>query len=104
MQSIRDIPIGTTVFAAQTDVEFAINGVQHSLQMGPQPEGHCYADPTAIHGAGTTRSTIMRADSTTWIVDLPPGSIARLFDVHLGYSNAINKGLYYLSLRFVMQK
>jgi len=102
--SMLDIPVGTTVSAAQADVIFPIDGVQHSLQMGPQPGGHCFADGTAIHGAGTTKATISRPDSTTWIVDLPQGSIGRLFDIHLSSPHAVNKGLYYVSMHFVMKR
>jgi hypothetical protein len=102
--SMLDIPVGTKVFAEQTDIQLHIGGVHHSLQMGPQPQGHCYADGTAIHGDGTTRSTIFREDATTWVVDLPAGSIGRLFDDHLSFPNAVNKGLYYVSLHFVLKK
>ena len=103
-RSVFDIPIGSKVDAAQTDVQFHINGVIHALQMGPQPIGHCFSDPPVVHGRGTTQGTILRADTTTWIVELPPGSIGRLWDVHLGYSHAIDKGLYRVSLRFVLKK
>jgi hypothetical protein len=102
--SVLEIPIGSTVTAAQTDVEFHLNGVSHSLQMGPQPGGHCFSDGTAVDGTGTSRGTITRRDSTTWVVDLPPGSIGRLFDIHLSSPHAVNKGLYYVSLHFVLQR
>lgn len=99
-----EIPIGTHVNADQTDVGIHINGAYHVLQMGPMPYGHCVSDGTAIYGAGTTRGTIYRASADEWIVDLPPGSIGRLFDDHLGDPYAINKGLYYVSLHYVLRK
>ena len=102
--SVVEIPIGGTVRAAQTDVQFHVNGVIHALQMGPQPAGHCFSDGTAVYGSGTSQATITRRDSTTWEVDLPRGSVGRLFDVHLSYPNAIDKGLYYVSLHFVVKK
>jgi hypothetical protein len=102
-QVLHDIPVGTTVTAAQLDVQFHINGVVHALQMGPQPIGHCFSDPPAVHGRGTSSGTIFRADSTTWIVDLPPGSIGRLYDVSLSYPHAVDKGLYYVSLHFILK-
>lgn len=89
--SIRDIPIGTTVIAEQTDIGVHIDGVYHVLQMGPQRYGHCFSDGSAMFGDGTTRATIHRAGAYEWVVDLPPGSIGRLFDIHLSAPNAINK-------------
>ncbi len=99
-----EIPIGTTVKTPQLDVGFRINGRAHVLQMGPQPFGHCYSDGTAIHGNGTTQGTIWREAEDKWIVDLPAGSIGRLFDNHLGDPNAVNLGLYFVSLHFVVGK
>jgi len=102
--SVIDIPVGTTVTAAQLGLGFPINGVAHALQMGPQPWGHCFSDGTAVHGAGTTRATIARPTATRFVIDLPAGSIGRLFDIHLHDPNAINKGLYYVSLHFVVDR
>jgi hypothetical protein len=102
--SIRDIPIGTTVISEQTDIGIHINGVYHILQMGPQRYGHCFSDGSTTYGDGTTRATIRRTTATEWIVDLPLGSIGRLFDIHLSAPNAVNKGLYYVSLRYVIKQ
>lgn len=102
--STLDIPIGTRVDAAQTDVSFYIDSVLYVLQMGPQPFNHCFADPPTIHGRGTSRGTILRANTTKWIVDVPPGSVARLFDVSHGTSHAVDKGLYDVSMHFVIEK
>ena len=101
---LRDIPIGTTVNAEQVDIGVYIDGVFHILQMGPQRYGHCGSDGSATFGDGTTRATIHRAGETEWVVDLPPGSIGRLFDIHLSAPNAINKGLYYVSLHYVIKQ
>ena len=102
--SIRDIPIGTTVTSEQTDLGVHINGVYHVLQMGPQRYGHCFSDGSATNGAGTTRATIRRVTATEWVVDLPPGSVGRLFDIRLSAPNAVNKGLYYVSLHYVIKQ
>jgi hypothetical protein len=102
--STSEIPVGTTVDASQTDIAFYINGVHHVLQMGPQPFNHCFSDPPAIHGEGTSKATILRADSTRWIVDLPPGSVGRLFDLSHGASRAVDKGLYSVSMHFIVEK
>ena len=102
--SVLEIPLGTTVKAAQIDSAFPVNGRMHVLQMGPQPYGHCYSDGTAIHGTGTTQGTIHREADDRWIVDLPPGSIGRLFDNNLGDPNAVDRGLFYISLHFIVGK
>ena len=102
MRSLLDIPVGTTIAADQVEVNFMLDGAVHVLQMGPQRAGHCYSDPTVIDGAGTSRGTIRRAAENRWEVDVPAGSIARLFDRHLGDPNAVNRGLYYASLHFVV--
>jgi hypothetical protein len=101
---LADIPVGTTVEAAQLDVQFHIDGFVHALQVGPQPIGHCFSDAPAISGDGTSRATIAHPDEKTWIVDLPPGSIGRLYDVHLSYPHAVDRGLYRVALRFVIQR
>ncbi len=101
---VRDIPIGTTVNAEQADVGLFIDGVFHILQMGPQRYGHCGSDGSATFGDGTTRATIHRMSAGEWAVDLPPGSIGRLFDIHMSAPNAINKGLYYVSMHFVIKQ
>jgi hypothetical protein len=102
---MQEIPIHTTVFAEQLDISVHINGLQYFLQMGPQPVGHCYFEKNAIFGTGTTRATITRESDTRWVVDLPEGSIGRLFENSRGDdSHALNKGLYYVSLRYVIQQ
>lgn len=102
--STTGIPIGATVAAEQIEVNFLLNGEPYMLQFGPQPGGHCFSDGTAIYGAQTSRGTIRRESEVRWVVDLPPGSIGRLFNRHLGDPNAVNKGLYYASLHFVVEK
>ena len=100
-RNMHGIPVGGRVAAGTISVEFHIGGVVHLLQVGPQPVGHCLADGTAVQGNGTSEGTISRPDSTTWVVDLPPGSVGRLFDVSHRYPYAVNKGLYHVSMRFV---
>jgi len=102
--SMLDIPVGTTVTAQQIDVGFQLHGHSHAIQVGPQPWGHCWSDGTAVYGTGTSKGTIQRTTLTQWIVDLPPGSVGRLFDIHLSSPNAVNKGLYYVSLHFVIER
>jgi hypothetical protein len=99
-----EIPVGQTVNAEQIELNFVLNGERHMLQVGPQPGGHCFSDATTIYGAGTSRGTIHRESEDRWIVDLPSGSIGRLFDRHLGDPHAVNKGLYYVSLHFIVEK
>ena len=102
MRSLLDIPIGTSIAADQVEVNFMLDGAVHVLQIGPQRAGHCYSDPTAIYGEGTSRGSIRRTAEDRWEVDVPTGSVARLFDRHLGDPNAVNMGLYYVSLHFAV--
>jgi hypothetical protein len=93
-QNLHNIPIGTTVTANQIDLTFHINGHFHILQMGPQPYGHCHSAPTAVVGNGTSSGTIYRASATKWVIDLPAGSVGRLFDLYNTDQYAVDRGLY----------
>ena len=99
-QNLHNIPIGSMVTADQIDVTFHINGRFHILQMGPQAYGHCHVAPTAVFGAGTSSGTITRVAATKWVLDLPAGSIGRLFDLYNTDQYAVDKGLYYTQLHF----
>jgi hypothetical protein len=102
--SVLDIPVGQTVTSQQVEVGLHIGADYYVLQMGEQGYGHCLADGTAFYGKGTTSGTIRRESETKWVVDLPLGSVGRLFDDHLGDPNAVDKGLYYVSLHFVVER
>ena len=97
-QNLHDIQVGQTVTANQANVTFHINGRFHILQMGPQPYGHCHSAPTAVFGTGTSSGTIYRATETKWVIDLPQGSVGRLFDLYNTDQYAVDKGLYYTQL------
>jgi len=99
-QNLHNIPVGQTVSADQIDVPVHINGRYHILQMGPQAYGHCHAAPTAVSGNGTSAGTITRLTATKWAVDLPAGSIGRLFDLYNTDQYAVDKGLYYTALHY----
>jgi DinB superfamily len=103
LRSIREIPVGGSIPAALIAIELPLDGAVHVLQAGPQPVGHCYTDRTAVDGRGTSVGTISRPDSLTWVVELPPGSVARLFDVSQRYPAAANRGLYGVSLRLTLR-
>jgi hypothetical protein len=98
-KNFLDLPVGSSDLTAQTDVEFSIDSVEHALQIGPQPIGHCFSDRPTVNGNGTSQARVTRVGAGRWVADLPNGSVARLWDVHLGYARAIDKGLYYVSLR-----
>lgn len=99
-RSLHDIPVGQTVTANQIDVTFHINGRFHVLQMGPQAYGHCHGTPTQVNGIGTSTGTIFRASATKWVIDLPAGSVGRLFDLYNTTEYAVDKGLYYTQVHF----
>jgi hypothetical protein len=103
-QNFKNIPVGGSAPAAQLNVFFHINGRFHILQMGPQPWLVCHTKTPPVSGNGTTAAIIYRPDSTRWVVDLPAGSIGRLYDVS-GLSRAtpfgvIDRGLYYIHLHY----
>jgi len=100
----EDIPIGATAPASFLGIGFYANGLHHVLQMGPVAWETCSTDRNSIYGDGTTTGTISRPSATRWVVDLPPGSVGRLFDEHRGEAAAVNKGLYHVSLHFVIQQ
>jgi hypothetical protein len=95
-----DIPVGQTRTAAQMNVGFHIDGRFHILQMGPQAYGHCHDGPNVVNGTGTSSGTIYRTSRTKWVLDLPAGSVGRLFDVHNTKGYAVDKGLYYVHLHY----
>jgi hypothetical protein len=110
VQNFMNIPVGQTEKAAMMHIAFYINGRFHVFQMGPQPSGHCMGVRNLVHGAGTSTGTIFRASETKWVMDLPAGSIGRLFDIQGEQSivrggrpnneHAVDKGLYYVHLRY----
>ncbi len=93
------IRVGETVKAVQMNVLFHIDGRFHALQMGPQPYGKCHG-PTLLHGTGTSQGTIHRASQSRWVMDLPAGSVGRLFDVSKGRDHAADLGTYYVALHY----
>ena len=101
-RSPANIPVGRIETAEQTNISFHLDGRFHVLQMGPRPLGQCHegADRNRVHGTGTTSATIYRASPSRWVVDLPAGSIGRLFDISQTKERAIDKGLYYVHLHF----
>jgi hypothetical protein len=99
-QNLHNIPIGQTVTAEQIDVSFHVNGRFHVLQMGPQAYGHCHATQTQVRGTGTSSGTIYRASATKWVIDLPAGSVGRLFDLYNTTQYAVDKGLYFTQLHY----
>ena len=96
-----NIPVGTTV-RGQLFINFYVNGLLHVLYAGPstQTPGICGTfGGDMLYGDGTTAALISRPTATSWVVSLPPGSVARLFDSSREEKNAVNRGLYYISLR-----
>jgi hypothetical protein len=101
LRSLVSIPLGETVQADQLNVSFHLDGRFHVLQFGPRPLGSCHeGGGTRVHGGGTTAGTIHRASATRWVVDLPPGSVGRLFDASHTVRHAVDKGLYRISLHY----
>lgn len=103
-QFTGDIPVGATVRGG-IGLDLYVDGVAHVLQAGPGAwGGFCSADGSATYGDGTSMGTISHPTATSWVVDLPPGSVGRLFDIRREVKGAVNKGLYYMSLHLTIQK
>ncbi len=101
LQNLNNIRVGQTVTAAQMNVTFNINGHKHLLQMGPQANGHCHVGANLVNGTGTSSGTIYRASKTKWAIDLPAGSVGRLFNIdNNDWEHAADKGLYYVHLHY----
>ena len=82
----------------ETRATIRINGRFHVLQMGPF--GNCHTDANRVNGAGTSSGDVYRAGETKWVIDLPAGSIGRLFDLYNTTQYAVDKGLYYVRLHY----
>jgi hypothetical protein len=104
VQNLLDIAVGQIVTAALISVTFHLNGRRHLLQMGPIANGHCMRGKNRLHGTGTSSGTIHRASLTKWVVELPAGSIGRLFDMQDGWGHAVDRGLYYVHLHYEIGK
>jgi hypothetical protein len=116
-QNLKNIPVGQTVKAGQMNVSASINGNLYILQMGPQAHGHCMTNTNRVTGVGTSSGTIYRASETKWVMDLPAGSVGRLFDFsnlfelepdhrdwQHAWDHAVDKGLYYVHLHYEIGK
>ena len=106
IQNLNTIAVGHTDAAAMLSISLRVNGRNHLLQMGPQANGHCLdasdgvPGKNLVHGTGTSTGTISRVSPTKWVIDLPQGSIGRLFDSENGPDHAVDKGLYYVHLHY----
>jgi hypothetical protein len=97
---MNGLAVGQTVTAAQINVSFQLNERFYVVQIGPQPLGVCHTDLNSINGNGTSSGTITRVSQTKWVVDLPAGSVGRLFDASYTILHPVDKGLYYLRLHY----
>jgi hypothetical protein len=100
VQNLTDIAVGRTDTAAMMSITFHVNGRRHLLQIGPQANGHCMGATNLVHGKGTSSGTINRASQTKWVMDVPVGSVGRLFDIGDSWEHAVDKGLYYVHLHY----
>jgi hypothetical protein len=98
----RQMTIGSTVKASAITVTVHVGGSPFTLQLGPLPDFHCFTGTNRIHGRHTSTGTITRTARDTWIVDVPRGSAARLFDIRNGAANAVDLGLYYVSMHLTL--
>ncbi len=100
--TIQYLPVGATISSALAHFDFNMGGHFYLLQFGPEALGTgCNQGGTSVTGVGTTAVTVTRARYNRYVVEAPPGSRARLFDVTNGLPGAVDRGLYYASFRVV---
>ena len=106
--SPKEMAVGEEVRAARLELGVHLggegNGNLSTLSFGPFPRGYCEEALIVQTNAGTTQPMLKRTSSTTWLVDIPPGSIGRLWYDISGEASADGKtqdrGLFYFSGRF----
>lgn len=96
IRTVHAIPLGTTVPSPRTEVLLTLDGRKHYLTMGEWARGYCEGT-SPIHGEGTSQAMISRAGQEDFRVDLPLGSVARLWDISSDPPQ--DKGLYSFHLR-----
>jgi hypothetical protein len=101
MQNLHRLAIGQSVTVTQMGIAFTIDGRPHVLQMGPSSVGACVTrGPTLVHGTGTTSATVRRTSRTRWVTELPARGIGRLFDITNTMEKPVERGLYYVRIRY----
>ena len=78
---ILDIPVGMTVQSERVELSVMLEGRQHILRFGDMDESVCWQARIGPNGKGTTRATVTRASESEWRLDLPAGSLGRLWDL-----------------------
>lgn len=95
VRTVHAIPRDTTVLSDRTDVMLTVQGKNHQLTMGRWSGPYCDAEP-GVGGAGTSQARITRSGQEDYTVEVPGGSIARLWDI--SGRKPVDKGLYYFGL------
>jgi hypothetical protein len=118
ISSILEIPIGAQVRSDRVEASVMLEGRQHILRFGDLDTGVCW--PAAkLEGPGTTAAVIDRVSATEWHVELPPGSVGRLWDLNGaptettelfklptragGPTTATDRGLYYVDTSIIIR-
>lgn len=94
------MPVGQTVPAFWAKLEFTdkATGTLWSVTFNPDPQicAHAYSAP------GSTRASITRTSDSHWQVDLPAGSIGRLYR-GISPSTGGDRGLFYIQAHFAIE-
>lgn len=99
---VQYLQVGSQWKSALVHIDFARDGRYYMLQLGPEAVGEgCNKGGTAVYGRGTTAVTMSRPEHNVYIVEAPPGTVGRLFDITNKLTGAKNIGLYYTSFRAV---
>ena len=119
---ILEMPIGATVESQRVEASVMLEGRQHVLRFGSLDVGVCW-NVAPVAGQGTTNAVVTRKSETEWVVDLPRGSIGRLWDLNANPTDtttlfnlptapapaassrvATDRGLYYADVNVVIRR
>jgi hypothetical protein len=104
--NFREIPVGATIESDRTEIDFYINGVYHTLTMGPWAFGRnneAIAHKGHLNGIGTTKVKVTRHSESSYTIEAPEGSIGRLWRTQ-NMTKPVDMGLFKTGFIIHLQK
>jgi hypothetical protein len=100
IRNIQELEPGEQSESERTEFGLSVNGVHHTLLVGPWGPGEFGTrQKKQIHGEGTTKAFVKRVSSTIWEVFTADNATGRLWH-NEDTANPIDRGLYRLSFHF----
>ena len=93
------LAIGVPERGDKVTVHFHSRGKYYGMVFEPRPTG---TGNTLLTGAGTTASILTRTGDSTWTLELPPGSVGRLWE-DPGHDQRVDRGLYHFDLSIAVK-